>query len=256
MQNSPGGVKLSRASQIMTTSRKSIIFGCFFASGLALLLAAESKPPVIAFPRDGKIDFEKHVQPILAATCYECHSAKKIKGKLRLDSKELAMKGGSTRAPITPGKGKESYLVQRLRGAADEDRMPLDHDALSEEQIKIIETWIDQGAIWPDSASVKVEKHWAYIKPERPELPEVRDKSWPKNGIDYFILARLEKEGLTPSPKADRAHLIRRVSLDLTGIPPTPEEVTAFLTDESPDAYEKVVERLLASPHYGERWGR
>src|SRR4051812_6314910 len=180
MANRPGGGKLTLGFQIMTVSRKSILCGCLLACGLGLMLAADSKPaaPAISFPKDGKIDFEKHVQPILAATCYECHSAKKIKGKLRLDSKELAMKGGSTKAAITPGKGKESYLVQRLRGAGDEDRMPLDHDPLSDEQIRIIQSWIDQGAIWPDSASVKIEKHWAYIKPVRPALPQVREKAW------------------------------------------------------------------------------
>ncbi|HEV8606220.1 MAG TPA: DUF1549 domain-containing protein, partial [Tepidisphaeraceae bacterium] len=217
---------------------------------------AKNPPLAISFPADGKIDFEKHVQPIFAATCYECHSAKKIKGKLRLDSKELAMKGGATKAGITPSKGKTSYLVQRLRGEGDEDRMPLDHDSLTAEQIRIIETWIDQGALWPDRASVKVEKHWAYIKPARPPLPKVQNEKWPRNPIDHFVLARLEKEGLTPSPESDRAHLIRRVSLDLTGLPPSPEEVTAFILDERPDAYERVVDRLLSSPHYGERWGR
>ncbi|HEV8379143.1 MAG TPA: DUF1549 domain-containing protein, partial [Tepidisphaeraceae bacterium] len=217
---------------------------------------AKNEIPPIAFPADGRIDFEKHVQPILVAACYECHSAKKIKGKFRLDAKELAMKGGSTGVAIMPGKGESSYLVKRLRGEGDEDRMPLDHDPLTDEQIRIIETWIDQGAVWPDRASVKVEKHWAYVKPVRPELPKVKNEKWARNGIDYFVLARLEKEGLSPSPEADKEHLLRRVSLDLTGLPPSPEEVSAFLLDERPDAYERAVDRLLDSPHYGERWGR
>src|SRR5205814_5685590 len=120
-----------------------------------------------------------------------CHAAKKIKGKLRLDSKELAMKGGSNGVGIVPGKGKSSYLVKRLRGEGDEDRMPLDHDPLSEEQIKIIETWIDQGAVWPDRASVKVHEHWAYVKPVRRELLSVKDVSCARNPTVYFALARL-----------------------------------------------------------------
>jgi hypothetical protein len=207
-----------------------------------------------------KVDFSRDVWPILQANCFECHGEKKPKGKLRLDSKALAAKGGNSGAVIAPGKASESYLVKRIRGLGGEDRMPLDHPALSEAQIRTIERWIDEGAVWPDSASVstaaKIETHWAYVKPARPEMPAVKDKNWPRNGIDYFVLARLEKEGLAPSPEADRVTLIRRVYLDLIGLPPSPHEVEAFVRDPSPNAYEALVDRLLANPHYGEKWAR
>ena len=207
-----------------------------------------------------KVDFSREVWPILQANCFECHGEKKPKGKLRLDSKPLATKGGNSGAAIIPGKASDSYLVKRIRGFGGEDRMPLDHPALSEAQIKTIEQWINEGAIWPDSASVataaKIETHWAYVKPARPQSPAVKDKNWPRNGIDNFVLARLEKENLAPSPEADRTTLIRRVYLDLIGLPPSPQEVEAFVRDPSPNAYEAVVDRLLANPHYGEKWAR
>ena len=136
--------------------------------------------------------------------------------------------------------------------------MPLGREALSAAQIELLKRWIDEGANWPDTASVEggVKKHWAFVAPVRPAVPGVKNKAWTRNPIDNFILAKLEKENLAPSPEADKITLLRRLSLDLIGLPPTPEEVDAFLKDTSPKAYEKQVERLLASPHYGERWGR
>jgi len=205
------------------------------------------------------IDFVRDVQPIFKNTCSECHGEKKPKGKLRLDSKTLALKGGTSGPAILPGKGKESYLTKRLRGEGGEDRMPLDHDPLPPAQIKVIEAWIDQGAKWPDEASVataRIESHWSFVKPVRPAIPAVKNATWVKNPIDAFVLARLEKEGLSPSPEADRATLIRRVYLDLIGLPPSPAEVDAFVNDPSANAYEAVVDRLLANPHYGEQWAR
>src|SRR5438105_5470001 len=146
---------------------------------------------------------------------------------LLLDSKALATKGGNSGLGILPAKASDSYLVKRIRGLGGEDRMPLDHPGLSEAQIKTIEQWINEGAIWPDSASVasaaKIESHWAYLKPARAQLPAVKDQSWPRNAIDNFILARLEKEGLAPSPEADRTTLIRRGYLDLIGLPTSPQ---------------------------------
>src|SRR5205814_9687987 len=130
-----------------------------------------------------------------------------------------ALQGGNSGLAIHPGKGEDSLLVRRVLGLDNKKRMPVDHPALADEHVKIVSAWIDQGATWPDSASGAQEKHWAFAKPVRPELPKVNDSSWPRNAIDYFILARLEKEGLRPSPEADRATLIRRVSLDLTGLP-------------------------------------
>jgi hypothetical protein len=208
---------------------------------------------------DEPVDFAKTVRPILEKTCYECHAEKKPKGKFRLDSKELALKGGSTGKAIIPGDAKQSYLIKRLRGLGGEDRMPLDHDPLPAGQIALIEKWIDEGAVWPDSASIssaKIETHWAYVKPVLPAIPAVKNAGWVRNPIDAFVLARLEKEGLAPSREADRATLIRRVYLDLIGLPPSPAEVDAFVKDESPLAYEAVVDHLLANPHYGEKWAR
>ena len=207
-----------------------------------------------------KVDFSRDIWPIFQGNCFECHGEKKPKGKLRLDVKSLANKGGNSGPAFIPGKPSESYLVKRIKGLGGEDRMPLDHPPLSEAQIKTIEQWITQGAVWPDSATAsttaKIETHWSYIKPLRPELPAVKDQTWPRNPIDYFVLARLEKEKLDPSPEADRITLIRRVYLDLIGLPPSPQEADAFLHDPSPNAYEAAVDRLLANPHYGEKWAR
>jgi hypothetical protein len=176
-----------------------------------------------------------------------------ISGKSpRLDSKMLTLKF------VVPGNSKDSRLVHRVLGLNGEERMPLGREALRGAQIELLKRWIDEGANWPDSATSEgaVQKHWAYVAPLRPAVPKVKNSAWARNPIDNFILARLEKEGLSPSPEADKITLLRRLSLDLTGLPPTPEQVDAFLKDTSPKAYEKQVERLLASPHYGERWAR
>src|SRR4029077_19412076 len=136
---------------------------------------------------------------------------------------------------------------------------PMNGKPLDPEQIAAIRSWIDSGANWPDGAAgepAETRKHWAYFPPQRPALPTVSPANWPANPIDRFILARLEKEGLAPSPEADRVTLLRRLSLDLIGLPPTIDEVDAFLKDKSTNAYQKQVDRLLESPHYGERWGR
>ncbi|HWQ35667.1 MAG TPA: PSD1 and planctomycete cytochrome C domain-containing protein [Blastocatellia bacterium] len=226
----------------------------------ATLLAAAQLQPRNAHAQMA-VDFVRDIQPIFQASCAPCHFSDKPKGELRLDSKALAMKGGLSGAVIIPGNSSGSRLLQRILGAGGEKRMPLGRDPLSPAQIELIRRWIDEGAIWPDQSSVsnlksEISKHWAFIPPVRPALPEVKNKAWARNPIDRFILARLEKEGLAPSPEADKVTLLRRLSLDLTGLPPTPEEVDAFVKDHSPKAYEKQVERLLASPHYGERWGR
>jgi len=178
---------------------------------------------------------------------------------LRLDSKKLAFAGGQSGKAIHPGKASESSLYKRVAGIGDQARMPMGGKPLEPAQIGLIQAWIDQGADWPEGAGTEVaevKKHWAFIPPKRPSLPTVGNPKWPVNPIDTFVLARLQKEGLSPSPEGDRVTLLRRLSLDLTGLPPTIEEVDAFLKDHSEDAYQKQVERLLASPHYGERWGR
>jgi mono/diheme cytochrome c family protein len=213
-------------------------------------LAAGSSPPV---------DFAKHIHPLFQSTCYECHGPEKQKGNLRLDSRSAALKGGKSGKAIVPHDPAKSLLLERVLSKDDDERMPAKHDPLSGQQIALLRTWIEQGAHWPDSlAGVNVETgaHWAYVKPVRPQIPKISNPGWAKNGIDYFIAARLEKEGLRPSPEAAKETLIRRVTLDLTGLPPTPAEIDAFLADQSPDAYEKVVDRLLRSPAYGERWAR
>ncbi len=203
--------------------------------------------------------FAAKVRPILNARCYLCHGPDIQQNGLRLDSLAAALKGSATGKVITPGASEKSRLVRRLLGL-DRPQMPYGGPPLSSEEIGVIRSWIDQGAPGPDTTepvlAARPLKHWAYMKPVRPELPPVKNPAWCRNPIDYFVLARLEKEGLSPSPEASRETLIRRVGLDLIGLPPTPQEVDAFVADRSPDAYEKVVDRLLASPHYGERWAR
>lgn len=204
------------------------------------------------------VDFVRDVEPILKASCYECHSLKKIKGQLRLDSRPHALKGGVSGKVILPGRGSESPLIKILRLTDLEERMPRKAKPLPPSQIELLRTWIDQGASWPESAAPagRPEQHWAYVKPIRPPLPKVSRSARVRNPVDAFVFARLEKEGMEPSPEAPRETLIRRLTLDLTGLPPTIAEIDAFLADSDADAYEKLVDRLLASPHYGERWAR
>jgi hypothetical protein len=166
--------------------------------------------------------------------------------------------GDSGEAAIVPGDSGKSELLRRILSADKDEMMPPKGDRLSAGEIQMLRDWIDQGASWPDAfaGDDTGREHWAFRPPQRPALPAVTDTRWCRNDIDRFVLARLEKERLAPSPEADRTTLVRRLSLDLIGLPPTPAEVEAFVQDDSPDAYEKVVDRLLASPHYGERWGR
>ncbi len=199
-----------------------------------------------------QVDFVRDIQPIFVKRCYECHGPDKQKGGLRLDHKPDAARGGKSEKPFwIVGKSAESHLIARVTTEDEDDQMPPKGERLTADQIRALRAWIDHGASWPEEKS-----HWAFTKPVRPGLPAVRNASWPRNEIDAFILARLEKEKLSPSPEADRATLIRRLSLDLTGLPPTIAEMDAFLNDRSPKAYEKVVARLLASPHCGEHLAR
>ena len=194
-----------------------------------------------------EIHFNQDVRPILSNHCFKCHGADLKKGGLDLQTFETATKKLDDGGPaFVPSDSAKSTLIQRV--TATERRMPPKGDPLTPEQIAKLKAWIDQGA--------KYEEHWAYVKPVQKPFPEVKDKNWPRNGIDRWVLARLEQEGLAPAPEADRATLLRRVSLDLTGLPPTLAELDAFLKDDSPDAYEKVVDRLLASPAYGEHVAR
>ncbi|HVS39401.1 MAG TPA: DUF1553 domain-containing protein [Gemmataceae bacterium] len=204
-------------------------------------------------------DFERDVLPILKDRCFSCHDGHNRTAGLRLDVKARALKGGESGKPaVVPGDSGKSELIRRVTSTDDAVAMPYKSDRLSAAQIQTLRSWIDAGAVWPDALAGDDPSlhHWAFRPPVRPALPAVKDANWVRNPIDAFVLARLEKEGLHPSPEADRTTLIRRVTLDMTGLPPAPEEVDAFLADQSPDAYEKVVDCLLASPHYGERWGR
>jgi hypothetical protein len=199
------------------------------------------------------VNFARDIQPILERSCFGCHGAKVQMAGLRLDAK-----GASSRV-IVPGNATLSPLYKRITGIGGLARMPMGGQPLATDQIALIRQWIDEGAEWPEAgngAAVDVKRHWAFVSPARPAVPLVRNFAWTRNAIDSFVLARLEREGLKPSPEADKVTLLRRLSLDLIGLPPTIEEVDAFLRDQSPKSYEKQVERLLSSPHYGERWGR
>ena len=203
------------------------------------------------------VDFARDVRPILEAKCYSCHGPKKQQSDFRLDDKARALRGGTEGVAIVPGHADRSPLVQRISPDADPDEaMPPKGDRLTPEQVAVITAWVEKGASWPEESGQGKSEHWAFKAPTRPNLPKVTNDSWARNPIDRFILAKLEAEGLKPSPEADKVTLIRRLGLDLIGLPPTPEEVDAFVADESPKAYETLVDRLLASPHYGERWGR
>ncbi|HEV2379113.1 MAG TPA: DUF1553 domain-containing protein [Terriglobia bacterium] len=204
-------------------------------------------------------DFQQEIQPIFEKNCYACHGPNNQASGFRLDLKDRALAGGNNGKAIVPGKAIESPLYARVAGLGGVSRMPMGGQPLDPALVDKIRRWIDSGAYWPDSVAAKpvdVKKHWAFVSPKLPPVPKVKRSAWPKNPIDNFVLSRLESENLSPSSPADRVTLLRRLSLDLIGLPPTPEEVDAFLADESSRAYEKQVDRLLASPHYGERWGR
>jgi mono/diheme cytochrome c family protein/uncharacterized membrane protein len=224
-----------------------------------VLEAAATSTPMSAAGRGG-VDFDRDVHPILAANCYECHSSAKRRGGLSLDAKSAAFKGGNSGALVVAGKPDESLLMTRVTGGGGKKLMPPPgKKPLGEAQLKVLREWVAQGAKWPeakDGVEVPERPHWAFVRPVRPNLPVVKNTYWPRNGIDHFVLARLEKEGLKPSAEADKVTLCRRVYLDLIGLPPKPEEVDAFVADTRADAYERLVDKLLDSAHYGERWGR
>ena len=222
---------------------------------IAVLLSTAAVLPVRGEEKEhaGQDPFTSQVRPILARHCFKCHGPddKARKAKLRLDLRNQAVRPAASGAvPIVPGKPEESELVQRIFAEDASERMPpaAAKVPLSEPDKQVLKQWIADGA--------EYKTHWAFIPPRPGRLPQVHRANWPQNAIDAFILARLEAAGLQPSEQADRATLIRRLSLDLVGLPPMPSEVEAFQQDGSPDAYEKLVDRLLASPHYGERWAR
>ncbi len=210
---------------------------------------------------DGPVDFARDVKPILAARCISCHGVEEQKSGLRLDAGSLVHRGGDQGVGVVPGKGADSLLIKAVIGGGDIPRMPLDEEPLSTEQIALLKRWIDQGAKYPPDEKIapaarRKSTHWSFQPVKPPRLPSVRSAAWCRNAIDRFILAKLESLGMQPSAEADRVTLARRVYLDLIGLPPTPQELDRFAADDRPGAYERLVDRLLASPRYGERWGR
>ncbi len=205
-----------------------------------------------------EIDFVSEIYPIFEQRCQGCHGAAQQMGEFRLDSRVVALDGGVSGPNILPGASAESPLFQRVAGIGDLNPMPMAGDKLPEAEIDLIRSWIDQGAKWPDSVgaqSAPVGRHWAYVPPARPRPPAVEGAEAVRNPVDNFILARLEGEGLSFAPEASRETLIRRASLDLRGLPPSIEEVDEFLSDTRPDAYGRLIDRLLKSPHFGEHFG-
>jgi hypothetical protein len=204
---------------------------------------------VTAEPAPASIDFARDIRPILSENCFQCHGpdAEQRQADLRLDERASVLGEEGSSGVVVPYHADESELFLRITSTDDEVRMPPPESQrrLTSDQIELIRRWIDDGARW--------QPHWAFASPDRPALPALNNPAWMRNGVDPFVLARLEQENVAPSAEADRATLIRRVSLDLTGLPPTPEEVDEFLADTAPNAYERVVDRLLASPRYGER---
>jgi hypothetical protein len=253
---------MSKASDAVRKTRVSAWIGAFgLLLGACLTQVAQSAPqgtppmaPTAASePLPATIEFNRDIRPILSDKCFQCHGPGTQLAALRFDSEEgakRALNGG--RFAIVPGEPARSQLITRITATNPVIRMPRSQngtaagDPLSERQVALLTRWIEQGATW--------QKHWSFIPPQRPALPTgLKNPTWIRNPIDAFVLQRLEREGLQPSAEAERATLLRRVSLDLTGLPPTPAELDAFLADTSTDAYEKVVDRLLRSPQYGER---
>jgi len=202
-------------------------------------------PPVRA------VDFARDVQPIFAKSCVSCHGPEKQRGGLRLDRRADALKGGDSGPALVSGKATESLLLKKVTSKDDQERMPAGRPALTPDEIRTLTAWIDAGLNWP-ATDETVGKHWAFEPVKRPKTPDTNRA----NPIDAFVVAKLKESGLTLSPEADRRTLIRRLKFDLLGLPPTPDEVDAFVNDVDANAYQKLVDRYLTSPQYGERWAR
>ncbi len=220
--------------------------------GFVALLCGSTATPAAAEP----IDFDRDIRPIFNARCTKCHGKEKSQGGLRLDRKQFAFGPTDSGTPaLVPGKPDDGALLARVTSEDETDRMPPEGDPLTSTQVAALRRWIASGAAWP--AEVEEQTHWAYVAPRRPPLPTVHNESFVKNPIDRFVLARLEQAKLPASPEADPAVLCRRVYLDLIGLPPTPSEVAAFIhARDREQAYEKLVDKLLAAPQFGERWAR
>ncbi len=230
------------------------------AAGCAVCAMAQEAAPV---------DFDKQVKPLLEAKCWGCHGAETQENNLRLDRRAAMLRGGDSGEPaIVVGKSDESHLIQLVSGREAGKLMPPDEkERLTSDQIALLKRWIDGGAKWPgsddtdepSSPSAAKLKHWSFQPVVRPELPKFDDesaKAFVRNGVDAFILQAMRGKSLAPNPPAERAEFIRRLYLDMLGLPPTPEEVKAYVADSSADATRRLIERVLESPHYGERWAR
>jgi mono/diheme cytochrome c family protein len=239
-----------------------VISGWFL---LATTVSGGDEPaPRASTPADVEF-FEKRIRPVLAENCFACHGEKKQQGGLRLDSLEALKKGSDNGPVVMPGVPDESTLIEAIRHDTATKMPP--KKKLSDSAIADLTTWVKMGVPWPATADTSAARslapqsnawktHWAFQPVRDPGIPAVKDTTWPLTSIDPFLLVKLEDKGVHPSPSADRRTLLRRVTFDLIGLPPTPEEIAAYETDTSVDAFNKVVDRLLASPHYGERWGR
>ncbi len=195
------------------------------------------------------ISFSRDVQPILAKNCFACHGPDDAQSGFALHDRDLALAATDSGEPaLVPGEPEKSELIRRVLSADAGERMPPEGKPLSDREVQILRNWVAQGA--------QYEKHWAFVPRGRPEPPTVSDAAWGANPIDRFILARLEAKGLAPAPRAERGVLARRLYFDLTGLPPTLDELQEFLEDTRPGAYERLVDKLLASPRYGEKWAR
>ncbi len=238
-------------------------------AGIALVLAGSGDlgaaedtelPPALSEP----VAYERDVEPILHKNCYLCHGPSQQMNGLRLDRRADVLKGGHSGKAVLPGDSARSALIHRVASDKEGFKMPPAGPALSTREIATLRAWIDQGARWPEGGTTVTEKAdpsestslWSFQPIKHPAEPQVSNTAWVRNPIDAFVLAKLEAEGIEPSAAADKITLLRRVSFDLTGLPPTPDDVTTFLEDDTPAAYERLVDRLLNSPHYGEKWAR
>ncbi|MBC7852681.1 MAG: PSD1 domain-containing protein, partial [Pirellulaceae bacterium] len=224
-----------------------------------LILTVFSAEPAKQPTADELRFFETAVRPVLVEHCHKCHSEKKQWSNLRLDSREAILKGGDIGPGVVPGKPDESLLITAVRHTDEDLKMPKE-GKLTERQIADLVKWVEMGAPYPEAAVTAGRKrdpnHWAFLPPNDPPVPVVNDVAWSSNPLDHFIYAKLQALRLSPTPLADKRTLIRRLSFDLLGLPPSPDDITAFLADDSPDATSRLIDRLLASPAYGERWGR
>jgi len=246
---------------------------CLSVSGLCIATILSCVPIGAQTPDNNApkaVFFETRVRPVLVKNCFACHTGATIMGGLRLDAREHLLKGGNSGPAILPGDPEGSLLIQAVSHTHERLKMPMGGGKLSEEEIVSLKSWVKEGAVWPVAEGMnkpstlggryvirpEQRQFWAFQPVRKPPIPAVKDESWPKTAVDRFILAKLEQEGLRPASAADKRALIRRATFDLVGLPPTPEEIDAFLKDTSANAFATVVDRLLASPHYGERWGR